>query len=283
MTTPTGGPPSADRPPPPPSPPPAPRVVDALVPWGAPDTRPGQDHRVDLTLLDGIALVVWSLLGQLVIGLLVGVVAAAAGLDVDELVSGVSSVPVLIAVQSGVLAGALAWLAGRRRLTWRVLGPRRPGIVHAVQGVGWGLLAFLVSTAAVWVGATLTGSDDGSGQALLDESFLTGPAFVLVLVLVGVLAPLLEELTFRGVLFQVVGRRVGLVGGLLVSSAVFAAVHVEVLGSGGNAVVFLVALLLVGCVFGLSFNRSRSLVTAVVAHSTFNVVQLLVARAIGLE
>ena len=263
---------------PPPRPSPQGRVVEATMPWGAPDTRPGDDHRVDVTLLDGIVLVVWSLLGQLLIWLLVVLVAGVADLDVDALTAGASSVPVLLVVQSGVLAGALAWLAGRNRLTWRVLGPRRPRPRHVVQGVLWGALAFGVSVATVLVGTQLTGSQDTSGQSLLDPELMRGTTFWLVVVLVGVLAPLLEELTFRGVLFQTVARRVGLVTGLLVSSVVFALVHVQVLGSGGNAVVFTVALTLVGCTFGLAFNRSRSLVTAMVAHGVFNTTQLVLFR-----
>ena len=83
-------------------------------------------------------------------------------------------------------------------------------------------------------------------------------------------------------LVQTVGRRVGLAGGIVTSSIVFAAVHVEILDSGGNAAVFLVALFLVGGVFALAFNRSRSLVTAVVAHGVFNVSQLLLARVTDL-
>lgn len=272
----------------PPPPPPAARPsttgsASGDARHGAPDTRPGDDHPVDLTLLDGIVLAVWSLAGQLVIGLMLGIALAVAGVDATT-ITGPSTLAIAVVVISGTLAGVFAWLAGRGRLTWRLWGPveLRP-LVHLAQGVGWGLLAVVTSSLIAAAGQALTGSDDGSGQSLLSEEALSGSSLLLTIALVVLLAPVLEEVCFRGVLFQTVGRRVGWVTGMVVSAVAFAAVHIEIWASGGNAAVFLVALFAVGCVFAVAFNRSRHLLVAVVAHATFNGTQLLIARAVGFD
>lgn len=254
---------------------PPPPPVDA--PWGAPDTRPGEDHLVPFSLVDGIALTLWSLLGQVVVVSVVLLALTLAGVDPTSL-GGPSLGAVTVVTQSLVLAGAFAWLAGRGAWTWRLFGARRPSLRHVGHGLAGGLGAFLLSATLIVGADALVGPIDEAGQALLESEMLTGPALVFTVIAAVVLAPLLEEVTFRGVLFQAVGRRAGWVVGALVSAAVFSVVHLEVvLPLRVESLVFGLALFAVGGVFALVFHRSRSLVAAMVAHATFNGVQLLLA------
>lgn len=260
--------------PPPPPPSASPPVTGA---WSAPEARPGDDHLVPFSITDGVVLVLWSLLGQLLVGLIVGIGLQLAGVRVGEL-GGASLGAVTVVVQSLVLAGALAWLAGRGHLTWRLAGSRRPSGRHVLHGVGGGVAAFLTSTAIILTGDALVGPLEQPGQALLETEMLAGPALVLTVVAASLLAPLLEETIFRGVLFQALGRRVGWVAGMVVSAAVFAVVHVEVvLPLGLGSIVYGLGLLGVGAVLALVFHRSRSLVAAMVAHAVFNGIQLTFA------
>lgn len=245
--------------------------------WGSPDQRPGRDLLVPFSLLDGIVLTVWSLLGQVVVVSIVLLGLSLGGVDATTL-SGPSLGAVTIVTQSLVLAGACAWLAGRGAWSWRLFGARRPSSAHVLAGLGAGLLAFMLSGAVILLGGVLVGPLEEPGQALLDADMLTGTALVLTVVAACLLAPLLEELTFRGVLFQAVGRRVGVAGAVVVSSAVFSVVHLEVLlPPQVESVVYGTALFVVGALFAIVFHRSRSLVAAMVAHGTFNGVQLLLA------
>jgi len=246
-----------------------------------PTQRPGQDLLVPFSLLDGLALVAWSLLGQLVVVSLVVVALQLAGVDTAAL-SGASLGAVTLLTQSVVLAGMFAWLSGRGRLTWRLLGSQRAELRHVLWGLGGGLAAFLVSAVVILTGETLAGPLESPGQSLLSAEMLEGPALLFTFVIASVLAPLLEEVTFRGVLYQAIGRRIGWVGGAVVSAAVFAAVHVEVLlPLGVESLVFSAALFGVGVVFAVVFHRSRNLLAPIVAHATFNGVQLLLASAAG--
>lgn len=247
------------------------------VAWSGQGQRPGRDLLVPVSVADGVALVVWSLLGQVVVASTVLLGLTLAGVGTRSL-SGPSLGAVTVVTQSLVLAGAFAWLAGRGAWSWRLFGAERPAPRHVGLGLAAGVGAFLVSGAIILAGQALVGPLDEAGQALLEADMLSGPALLLTLVAATLLAPLLEEVTFRGVLFQAVGRRTGWVMGVLLSSAVFAIVHLEViLPLQVESLVFSLALFAVGAVFALVFHFSRSLATAMVAHATFNGVQIVLA------
>ncbi len=177
-----------------------------------------------------------------------------------------------------MLAGAFAWLAGRGRWSWRIFGAERGGTRHVLLGLLGGLVAFLTSASIILLGDTFIGPLEGPSQALLDTEMLAGPALALTFLAASVLAPLLEEVTFRGVFFQALGRRTNWVVGAVVSSLLFSVVHLEVLlPLQLESLVFGVALFAVGMVFVVLFHRSRSLVTAMVAHAMFNGIQITLA------
>lgn len=248
------------------------------VAWSAPaGQRPGHDLLVPVSVVDGVVLVVWSILGQVMVITVVLVGLTLGGVDVEAL-AGPSLGAVTVVTQSLVLAGAFAWLAGRGCWSWRLFGAERGGGRHVLLGLLGGIVAFLTSAAIILAGDALVGPLEGPGQALLETEMLSGPALALTFLAATVLAPVLEEVTFRGVLFQALGRRAGWVVGAVVSSVLFAVVHVEVLlPLQLESVVFGIALFAVGMVFVLLFHWSRSLLVAIVAHATFNGVQILLA------
>lgn len=79
---------------------------------------------------------------------------------------------------------------------------------------------------------------------------------------VTLLAPLGEELLFRGYLLRILGARYGALGGLLVTSALFALAHFNPAA--------LIPLFALGCVFGLLRLVSGSLVPALAGHAIQN-------------
>ena len=85
---------------------------------------------------------------------------------------------------------------------------------------------------------------------------------IVMLVILVLVAPFAEELVFRGVLLPALGARWGTVAGVVVSSAVFAAIHVSVY--------LLLPIFIAAAVFGVLAIRFRSLWPSFVAHATFN-------------
>ena len=96
-----------------------------------------------------------------------------------------------------------------------------------------------------------------------------GVTFVLLIVMTMVLAPIMEEWFFRGVLFRALseggargGSRVAVVRAVLVSALLFALAHGEPLQFAGLA--------FVGIVLAVLVNRTKRLIPSIVTHVSFN-------------
>jgi membrane protease YdiL (CAAX protease family) len=117
------------------------------------------------------------------------------------------------------------------------------------------------------------GDPSESAKALADR--VDGPLDVLVLVVAVVLiAPVVEEWFYRGMLLSTLARGFGVVGGAVGSSAVFALVHQELILMPG---LFVLSLLLSWLTV-----RTARIGPAILAHMAFNattVVELLVFQA----
>jgi membrane protease YdiL (CAAX protease family) len=102
------------------------------------------------------------------------------------------------------------------------------------------------------------------------EKFFSTPLNAYLMGFLGVvIAPLVEELFFRGFLYPVVARRFGLVGGVLLTGAVFAVFHAGQLG-------YTWAPLLIMLVVGVTLTAIRAITKSVAAstltHVTYNFV-----------
>lgn len=92
---------------------------------------------------------------------------------------------------------------------------------------------------------------------------VSGWALILVVLLVCVVVPLLEEVLFRGLLFPALSRRYGVTGGMIVSSVVFAGLHPQ-LPFG------FLPILAIGICLCYLYRASGSLLACVIAHGLNN-------------
>jgi membrane protease YdiL (CAAX protease family) len=158
------------------------------------------------------------------------------------------------------LAFLMVGWRGRRRHVPRP--PRRPGSGHGV------LLGALVGAAAFGVVVALEAALAAIGLpvteqrvvlAMLEQGGALRWGFIAVAVL---LAPIGEELFFRGYVFEVLGRARGLVLAHVVSAGLFAAVHFNL---GGLPIYLLLAVILAE-----AYRRSGGLLVPIVAHAVMN-------------
>ena len=103
-------------------------------------------------------------------------------------------------------------------------------------------------------------------QDLVDKA--DGAATVLLVLMVAVGAPIVEELVYRGLLQRSTARSIGAVPALLVVSLLFACIHFSPVEIPG--------LFLAGLVFGTCLVLTGRLGTAVLAHAAFNATALVV-------
>jgi uncharacterized protein len=263
--------PPSSPPPPPPPPPgspyggasPAAPVGDPAWPGGGvPDGASASTaFPVPFSGLEGFLLVLWTLLAQFVVilpAMLLGF------LDPTE-AGGPVLLLLVITAQAVGLAGVLGYLAARRRLSWRLLGARRPTWLHAGLGVVFGVGGFIGVNLLIAGLLQVFGPVDPPEQQLLSDVTAGGVTTLLAVIAAVVMAPLVEEVVFRGVLFQGMKRRVGLWPAAVVSSLLFAVVHVEV-----QQPIYSSGFVLLGILFAWTMHRFGSLVVPLVAHATFN-------------
>lgn len=92
---------------------------------------------------------------------------------------------------------------------------------------------------------------------------------LLMLGLLGVIiAPLAEEIYFRGLLFPIIKKHLGVAGGIIVSGLIFGLMHFDLLrflplALGGMALAYL-------------YHKTNSLYTAITAHGVWNGIMLLI-------
>ena len=133
-------------------------------------------------------------------------------------------------------------------------------------GIGAGLLAQLVLVPLIaWPVLELSGksADDLAKVAEDLGDKVHNPADAIVfIVVVGLIAPICEEVFFRGLLFRSFEKRLGAWWALGLSSVLFAATHGQLLQ--------FVPLIAAGAVFGYLVVRTGRLGPAIVAHTAFN-------------
>lgn len=111
----------------------------------------------------------------------------------------------------------------------------------------------------------------GKEQGLVPDEWDPARAapFVANFVVVTIVAPVVEELTYRSLGFAVVGDRFGTAAAVLVTAGAFGLAH--------GLVVALPILTFFGVVLAVVRLRTRSLYPAVALHSLFNTISLLAA------
>lgn len=199
----------------------------------------------------------------------VTVVMAATGDDIDEVSLGWVAV-----AQVGLWAGLLIMpiVASRTRGNGMVsdFGLRaRP--LDAVTGGGIGLLTQLVFVPLVYIPIMWAFDVDSNdiGEVAREMTDKAHGAFgiVMLILIVGIAAPIVEEIFYRGLLQRSLERRLGAVPGLLATSVIFGLSHFQLLQFP--------ALVVAGLVFGLLAQRNGRLGPAIAAHLVFNMVAVV--------
>jgi len=165
----------------------------------------------------------------------------------------------------GVVLGQPLASLGVQGAPWRNLGPCVLTFLATICP-----LSLLASAWFGWLEALLDHPRAEQGPVRTFQEALgggDGAAIAALVVCSVVLAPIFEEVLFRGFLFGLLRRRWGARAAVVISGAVFAAYH-------GNLSAFL-PLFAVGAVLAVVYHRSRSLAFAVLWHALFNAANLL--------
>jgi membrane protease YdiL (CAAX protease family) len=165
---------------------------------------------------------------------------------------GLAAVPIWFAVKKG--RGVVADLGLRMKA------------IDVPVGLAVGVASQLLMVPFVyWILKPLIGSNDVSAAARQLTDRATDPlSIVLVFLIVGIGAPIAEEIYFRGMAQRIFSRKIGPRWAILAAATFFAASHLQPLQFP--------ALLVFGIILGVLAWRSGRLGPAIWAHLGFNVV-----------
>lgn len=185
-------------------------------------------------------------------------------LDPAELLTDTRIIIPGLAIQCAVFL-----VIGYVMMRWRV-AEATPGTGrHRWLAIGWGVSGGLF---AVLAGGSLGALLEWLGfpvreQPILLELLADPKNLLLLAPWVVLAAPISEEVFFRGYVFRFLSNRAGFLAGLLISSSLFALVHLNFSG--------LPIYLTVGAVFALIYTKSSSLLAPITAHVAYNGILLL--------
>jgi hypothetical protein len=198
----------------------------------------------------------------LVVSVIAGVIAAAAGADIEETPPGL--VLVLTLFQALILCGTAIFLASRTRppRAWH-FGLRRarfwPSVGWAALGLG-GFFLFVVLYAAL---VSPEGDQSVTEDLGADESTLALVAAGFVVIVV---APVAEEFFFRGFFYRALRSRLGIVAAAMIDGLVFGLIHI----TGSETLELLPILAALGFMFCLVYERTKTLYTVIGLHALNN-------------
>ncbi len=166
-----------------------------------------------------------------------------------------------------LFATVYALVALRGRLPfWKALKWKRPTLVRALTFLSCGSI---LAVAVQFAPAIFPDRNEFPLQQLFNSpatAYAVGAFAVLI-------APLMEELVFRGVLFAIFEDVVGLPFAVITTAVLFAGMHIPEYRGAWNHVFLL---LIVGLVFSFARGMSGSLAPSVFLHTAYNFCQLVI-------
>ena len=157
------------------------------------------------------------------------------------------------------------WVKLRHGAGFRELGVRfhpsdvGAGVVAGLLGLG---VASAISAIVLEIARSVTNKTVTTPQQL--PTIHENPQWVLAFFAVVVVAPVAEELFFRGFMYQALRRWRGVTQGIVLSALIFALAHVSPL--------IIPPIFALGIILGYLFEKRRSLAATMAAHMSYNLI-----------
>lgn len=203
------------------------------------------------------------------------------GADATTLLGGegeltlVGAVVILVSTQLTLLFVSWLFVARPNALAALPAFPGRDPAGALLTGAGWGVGAWVMSTAAIVIMAWLLEAVGLSPEPQAAERAIALVDPWLVVLAVVILAPIAEEVFFRGVVFNAWlregGRRWAYVG----SAALFAIIHLSLLS--------LVPIFLLGLALAWVYERTGNLLAPIAMHAVVNGISVILALLVRFE
>lgn len=254
------------------------------------DAPPRPDARTAGPGPKGLPAVDWSLWKALAVGLVTnlvlaqivvaGVLLVALGVSsADEASSGNTLVYVSVVADLAWFAGMFVWLS-----VWHTGWRERIGVFFGKRGLHdwtygavaglilYPVIAFVVGVALTVLFRALSGQETTTPDQLPNDLSPTAAAASVVLAVL--VAPIVEELFFRGIVFRSVRDRRGFWTGAIVSGLLFGAVH-YVPAAWQDTLLLQSIMVFTGIGLAWIYERRGNLVANIASHMIFNTIGII--------
>lgn len=253
-------------------PPPYPGPYPVYYPYPLPPPRPPPDPYRWLNPLWVLLVLILVLVITVTISIPIAIVLLLSYSTPQQMISALTTplmLLVLLVIQDSIMVIVpYAFYIKTRLLTWVELGLTSMSAKDAMNRTGVGLVAGLGLSAIILAVTKYINYQTSGGVPM--SNLDTVPNYVFMLLGGAVVAPIAEELFFRGVALKGVmkwlerrGDRNPFLWAMLFSSFLFAIVH-------GYDVFGTVVVFMAGIIFAVLFYKSNSLVTPMIAHAAYN-------------
>lgn len=228
----------------------------------APGPTPGSGHgRLPLAGTDLLLVLILALGGS---RFLLPVLAQLFGLGPIDPGAQTGLVLLLLTVQSAILFLAVYLVAVRwRGATWGDLGFHPLPAPWPARALLTALLAFPAVSAVSWLQMQITGQplDNPQMQVLAPAGF-SWSRYLGLLLVAAVVAPVVEEVAFRGLLYRWLRERAGPIVGAGASALAFSLLH----GIAG----LIPAIFVLGVILAWIYERTGSIWAPILVHGVYN-------------
>ena len=240
-----------------------------ILAWGGPPVE-GPPSEQDARIGKPSA---WSILGWAIAVLLlyfgIAVLANVIALPLETSPDDPGATAIMVGLVGGLIATAVAFLLlptfAVRRMRVALPAWRKPTMSDVAWAVGVVAASYVVIAIYTVIVEAIGNEDLIPRSTIEDDDFRRTIAITAVTaVLVILIAPLAEEVFFRRFLVGGLRRAWGAAPALLISAAIFSALHAD-LGS-------MIPFALIGLIFGFAYIRSDSLTAPTIAHLAFNII-----------
>jgi hypothetical protein len=172
-----------------------------------------------------------------------------------------------------MLLGFLFYTLRPRRTTpfWHTIGWQRPRTGAFSRLTFYPACLFAGAALAVLI-ATASGLMAPKQPLPIQAYFLSKQSIYLMSVMAVLIAPIAEETIFRGFLYPVLARTLGIPGGIALTGILFGFMHAQQLWGGWWQIALLV---LVGLIFTAVRARSGSVIPCYLFHLGYNAIQFV--------
>lgn len=249
--------------------------VPDLPPAALPDpyAKFPEDLRVPWRWLDVVLFVVFGLFSLVVIETIAAVtVMEMYGLELEQVIEFGLKNARFVVLRQGIWFGVvMLFLYANVRVrfrapfwkTFRWVRTWASGLPGAVAIMSW-LFAGAVLALTVSVASQFVVKDK---KLPIEELFRERIGVMLIIALGILVAPLVEEIIFRGFLYPVLARSLGMVGGVVATGLAFGALHASQLGGSWGPIALIC---LVGTIFTYVRARTGSVIPGYLLHLGYN-------------